>query len=124
MSFAVHAAEQTGGTVTDLDRATDFWVDTLGFTLARRGHLGGEFAAGMTGSPVRTLRSPSWSRRAAIESSCCDITSRRTGAACGPGRATWVRRVPGLPTCATNRTVRCSNLLSPQPAWKQADFES
>ncbi|MFJ2509925.1 VOC family protein [Streptomyces griseoviridis] len=49
MDFASRAVEHTGITVSDLGRATDFWVNTLGFTLARQGHLTGEFAAGVTG---------------------------------------------------------------------------
>ena len=33
--MSIRAVEHTGITVTDLDRAVDFWVGTLGCTLAR-----------------------------------------------------------------------------------------
>lgn len=49
MAFTVRAAEHTGITVTDLDRALAFWRDTLGFPLSHQGRLTGDFAAGVTG---------------------------------------------------------------------------
>jgi len=49
--MSIRAVEHTGITVTDLDRAVDFWVGTLGCTLAREGRLTGEFAADVTGVP-------------------------------------------------------------------------
>ncbi|MCA1281538.1 VOC family protein [Saccharopolyspora sp. 7B] len=51
MTFHVTAADHTGITVADLDRSLEFWCGVLGFELARRGHLTGEFAAQVTGVP-------------------------------------------------------------------------
>lgn len=49
MGFTVHSADHTGITVSDLDRALEFWHGALGFELLRRGELGGTFAEEVTG---------------------------------------------------------------------------
>src|ERR1700751_2720330 len=50
-SFRIIAADHTGITVTNLDRALAFWRDVLGFELSHRPHQTGTLAAEITGVP-------------------------------------------------------------------------
>lgn len=47
--FSVVAADHTGITVANLERALAFWRDVLGFELSHRAHQKGELAAEITG---------------------------------------------------------------------------
>lgn len=49
MPFTIRGVDHTGITVTDLERSLAFWRDVLGFEVARRAHLTGEYAAQVTG---------------------------------------------------------------------------
>jgi catechol 2,3-dioxygenase-like lactoylglutathione lyase family enzyme len=49
MSFRILAADHTGITVSNLERALAFWRDVLGFELSHRAHQTGELAAEITG---------------------------------------------------------------------------
>ena len=51
MSFRIIAADHTGITVSNLDRALSFWRDVLGFELSHRAHQTGEMASEITGVP-------------------------------------------------------------------------
>ena len=49
--FQIIAADHTGITVANLDRALTFWRDVLGFELSHRAHQTGELASEITGVP-------------------------------------------------------------------------
>src|SRR5437879_2230215 len=48
-SFRIIAADHTGITVSNLERALEFWQNVLGFELSHRAHQTGEMAAEITG---------------------------------------------------------------------------
>ena len=50
-SFRIIAADHTGITVTNLERALTFWRDVLGFELSHRPHQTGDLASEITGVP-------------------------------------------------------------------------
>ena len=50
-SFRIIAADHTGITVTNLERALAFWRDVLGFQLSHRPHQTGKLASEITGVP-------------------------------------------------------------------------
>lgn len=50
-SFQIIAADHTGITVANLDRAVAFWRDVLGFEFSHRTHQTGELASEITGVP-------------------------------------------------------------------------
>ena len=49
-------ADHTGFSVSSLDDAIAFWTKAMGFTLARRGEMGGEFLKETTGVIGATVR--------------------------------------------------------------------
>jgi glyoxylase I family protein len=49
--FRIIAADHTGITVSNLERALDFWQNVLGFELSHRRHQTGELASEITGVP-------------------------------------------------------------------------
>ena len=49
--FRIIAADHTGITVSNLDRALSFWRDVLGFELSHRAHQSGKMASEITGVP-------------------------------------------------------------------------
>jgi catechol 2,3-dioxygenase-like lactoylglutathione lyase family enzyme len=49
MSFRIIAADHTGITVSNLERALAFWRDVLGFELSHRAHQSSELAEEITG---------------------------------------------------------------------------
>ena len=49
MSFRIIAADHTGITVSDLERALAFWRDVLGFEFSHSAHQKGEMAEKITG---------------------------------------------------------------------------
>jgi catechol 2,3-dioxygenase-like lactoylglutathione lyase family enzyme len=51
MPFRIIAADHTGITVSNLERALDFWQNVLGFELSHRTHQTGDLAAEITGVP-------------------------------------------------------------------------
>ena len=62
-AFHIIAADHTGITVTNLDRALAFWQGVLGFELSHRAHQTGELAAEITGVPgaeihIAVLKAP------------------------------------------------------------------
>ncbi len=50
------AADHTGFSVSSLDDAVKFWTEAMGFTLVRRGEMGGEFLQQTTGVAGATVR--------------------------------------------------------------------
>ena len=63
MSFKILAADHTGITVSDLERALIFWRDVLGFGLSHRAHQKGALAEKITGVPgaeilIAVLKAP------------------------------------------------------------------
>lgn len=62
--FQIIAADHTGITVANLDRAVAFWQNVLGFELSHRTHQTGELAGEITGVPgaeisLAVLKTPS-----------------------------------------------------------------
>src|SRR2546423_6988423 len=49
MSFRILAADHTGITVSNIERALEFWRDVLGFEFSHRAHQKGERAEQITG---------------------------------------------------------------------------
>jgi glyoxylase I family protein len=49
MPFRIIAADHTGITVSNLERALDFWQNVLGFELSHRTHQASDLAAEITG---------------------------------------------------------------------------
>src|SRR6266567_3602229 len=49
MSFRIIAADHTGITVSNLERALEFWQNVLGFEFSHRAHQSGEMAEEITG---------------------------------------------------------------------------
>jgi glyoxylase I family protein len=49
MSFRIIAADHTGITVSNLERALDFWQNVLGFEFSHRAHQTSEMASEITG---------------------------------------------------------------------------
>ena len=54
-SFQILSADHTGITVSNLERALNFWRDVLGFEFSHRTHQTGQFAAEITGVPGAEL---------------------------------------------------------------------
>lgn len=54
-SFRILAADHTGITVSNLERALAFWRDVLGFEFSHRAHQTGELASKITGVPGAEL---------------------------------------------------------------------
>src|SRR5213080_5557033 len=64
MAFRIVAADHTGITVSNLERALAFWRDVLGFELSHTAHQTGELAeeiTGVTGAEIKlaVLKTPS-----------------------------------------------------------------
>src|SRR5436305_14547550 len=55
-SFRIIAADHTGITVSNLERALEFWQNVLGFEFSHRAHQSGEMAEQITGVKAAELK--------------------------------------------------------------------
>jgi Lactoylglutathione lyase and related lyases len=69
-------ADHTGITVSNLDRALDFWQNVLGFEFSHTAHQAGRMAEEITGVSGAEIKLAVVKRRADTKSNCSSISPR------------------------------------------------
>ena len=77
--FRTIAADHTGITVSNLERALGFWRDVLGFEFSHRAHQTGELASEITGVPGAEISLAVLTGYGHTRSNCSNTSRQPTG---------------------------------------------